>query len=111
MFPQSDKRQCGAEVPTCPYPITNKDNVETHCVTARYSNERLVAPFPDDATEVDWRTKGVINPIKDQGSCGSCWAFMATGALEPLRAIQMGKLHDLSEQQLVDCDTVYNSGC
>ncbi|KAF4725977.1 hypothetical protein FOZ63_008683, partial [Perkinsus olseni] len=70
----------------------------------------------DDATDlpasVDWRDKNVLNPIKNQGNCGSCWAFSATGALEAQYAIATGKLLSFSEQQLVDCSTDYgNNGC
>jgi len=59
---------------------------------------------------MDWRTKGVVNPVKDQGQCGSCWAFSAAGALESQWAIKNGKLLSLSEQQIVDCDN-NESGC
>ncbi|EER14352.1 cathepsin L, putative, partial [Perkinsus marinus ATCC 50983] len=63
-------------------------------------------------TSVDWRSKGVLTPIKDQGPCGSCWAFSATGALEAQYAIATGKLLSLSEQQLIDCSSSYgNEGC
>jgi C1A family cysteine protease len=60
----------------------------------------------------DWRTKGAVNPVKNQGQCGSCWAFSAITSLESAWKIAGNNLENFSEQQLVDCSgSQGNQGC
>jgi cathepsin H len=60
----------------------------------------------------DWREEGIVSQVKNQASCGSCWTFSTTGALEAAHAQATGKMVLLSEQQLVDCAGEFNNfGC
>ena len=61
--------------------------------------------------DIDWTTKGAVSPVRDQGSCGSCWAFSACGVMESW-LLMKGISTIVSPQQLVDCSKKYgNQGC
>ncbi|XWS15840.1 hypothetical protein CRYUN_Cryun34aG0036300 [Craigia yunnanensis] len=64
----------------------------------------------DAPSSLDWRNYGIVTGVKDQGSCGSCWAFSSTGAIEGINALVTSDLVSLSEQELMDCDST-NYGC
>ncbi|CAL5183576.1 unnamed protein product [Lathyrus oleraceus] len=67
-------------------------------------------PCSNPPSSLDWRSNGAVTDVKDQGTCNSCWAFTAVGAIEGIVAIKKGKLENFSEQELVDCDSE-SRGC
>ena len=79
-----------------------------------YGCKTFSSSASDAPSAIDWRTKGVVNPVRDQGQCGSCWAFATTANAESVWAISTGQLLDLSEEFLVDCASgagYFNLGC
>ncbi|XP_061351505.1 ervatamin-B-like [Gastrolobium bilobum] len=76
-----------------------------------HSNVKQNNLYHADVPEsLDWRKYGVVTGVKDQGPCGSCWAFSAAGGIEGIHALTTGSLISLSEQELLDCETA-SSGC
>lgn len=103
----SDNGKYCSRKPTddCPFPYGQVDGDQQCDLKSRYSEKRLIPSYADDADFVDWRDWGIINPVRDQKKCGSCWAFTTIAMLEPWYAIKHGPLYKFSEQHLIDCDT------
>ncbi|KAL9392378.1 hypothetical protein Peur_016301 [Populus x canadensis] len=95
--------------------LTNEEFRAMYHGYKRQSSKLMSSSFryenlSDIPTSMDWRNDGAVTPVKDQGTCGCCWAFSTVAAIEGIIKLQTGNLISLSEQQLVDC-TAGNNGC
>jgi len=73
-------------------------------------NAKVAVPLTSAPSSYDWRDNGVVTPVKNQGYCGSCWAFSAVETIESAWALAGNTLTTFSEQQVVSCDTT-DAGC
>jgi len=86
-----------------------KPELTPNAPTMKSRRIREVGAVPKVA-DVDWRNNGTVTPVKDQGQCGSCWAFSATEAIESAWLMAGNSQQILAPQQIVSCDTT-DSGC
>ncbi|KAK1424800.1 hypothetical protein QVD17_20138 [Tagetes erecta] len=91
------------------YNTGHKDPIDSSVTLSTSFKYESVSEVPDS---IDWRKKGAVTQVKNQGGCGSCWAFSTIAAVEGIIQLTTGKLMSLSEQQLIDCDrNDGNGGC
>lgn len=109
---------------TAEFGVTKFSAIPSEQFALQFANGHLPTQAPDQKTMVDglatlgrlgggdaadlpasfdWGKKGALNPVQNQGQCGSCWAYSATASMETANFLSSGKLVKLSEQQLMDC--------
>ncbi|XP_047318989.1 ervatamin-B-like [Impatiens glandulifera] len=94
------------------YYLGMKYDADLQSVQSELDSQSYAASSAENIpVSLDWRTKGAVSPIRNQGRCASCWAFSAIATVESINQIVTGQLIDLSEQELIDCDRSVNTGC
>ncbi len=91
----------------------NLDISHLQRLKVQYAKNGVIATYENGVAPeaYDWRESGVVSPVKNQGECGSCWAFSAVGNIEAQYRMKTNKTVLFSEQQLVDCDKDRDQGC